>query len=24
MEIPLRPGLQRLSARVSIIWGLSR
>jgi len=24
MEIPLRPGLQRLSARVNIVWGLSR
>ncbi|MGD9659310.1 MAG: SIMPL domain-containing protein [Methylocystis sp.] len=24
MEIPLRPGLQRLSSRVSIVWGLSR
>lgn len=23
-EIPLRPGLQRLSARVNIVWGLSR
>ena len=24
MEIPLRPGLQRLSARVNMVWGLSR
>lgn len=24
MEMPLRPGLQRLSARVNIVWGLSR
>ncbi|MFO1125844.1 MAG: SIMPL domain-containing protein [Methylocystis sp.] len=24
MEMPLRPGLQRLSARVSIVWALSR
>ncbi|WP_292529592.1 SIMPL domain-containing protein [Methylocystis sp.] len=23
-EIPLRPGLQRLSARVNMVWGLSR